>query len=148
MARGIRIEPFRRSQIRRILEIEKAAFPDDAYERELFVELHKKCGDLFLVAKESGRISGYIVTCVFRGIAEIVSIAVDPSSRNQGLGKALMRRTLRKLRSKGIRTVSLMVRSTNATGIGFYGRFGFRRVRRVANYYEDGGEGIRMRLRL
>jgi [ribosomal protein S18]-alanine N-acetyltransferase len=148
MARGIRIEPFRWSQIRRILAIENAAFPREAYEKELFLELHRDCADLFFIAKQSGRIAGYIVTCTTRGGAEIISIAVDPLCRKRGLGAALMRHTLRKLRSRGIRTIRLMVRSTNAEGIRFYRSFGFLRERRVARYYEDGGEGIQMRLRL
>lgn len=148
MARGIRIEPFRRFQIRRILAIENAAFPREAYERELFLELHRDCADLFFVAKQSGRIAGYSVTCMARGGAEIISIAVDPLCRKRGIGAALMRHTLRKLRSRGIRNVRLMVRSTNTEGIRFYRRFGFLSERRVARYYEDGGEGIQMRLRL
>jgi ribosomal protein S18 acetylase RimI-like enzyme len=41
-----------------------------------------------------------------------------------------------------------MVRSTNTEGIRFYRTFGFLSQRRVARYYEDGGEGIQMRLRL
>jgi ribosomal-protein-alanine N-acetyltransferase len=56
----------------------------------------------------------------------------------------LMRHTLRKLRSAGVRRVELMVRSGNTAGAQLYRSLGFRRVRLVAGYYEDGGDAFVM----
>jgi ribosomal protein S18 acetylase RimI-like enzyme len=41
-----------------------------------------------------------------------------------------------------------MVRSDNGAAKHFYERFGFKRVRTVPGYYEDGASGVRMRLAL
>jgi [ribosomal protein S18]-alanine N-acetyltransferase len=37
-----------------------------------------------------------------------------------------------------------MVRQTNAPARAFYEKFGFRKVRIVRNYYEDGEDGLLM----
>lgn len=145
---AVRISRFRLTQLGRILAIENAAFPDEAYSRQTFLELHRECGPLFYVAKWGRGIAGYMVTAAEQGRAEIVSIAVDPAARGRGVGTALMRRTLSRLRRLGIGRLDLMVRPTNAAAIRFYAGFGFRRVRRVAGYYDDGEDALVYRLEL
>jgi ribosomal-protein-alanine N-acetyltransferase len=132
----------------RILEIERASFGADAYDRNLFADLFHKCGDLFLVAAAGGNICGYMVTCR-RGrkapdTAELVSVAVDPASRGQGAASSLMKSTLRRLRLRGVARLSLMVKVTNDTARRFYGRHGFRTVRKAPGYYEDGEDAVLM----
>lgn len=145
MAAKPEITRFRLSTLRRVLEIERVSFGSEAYTREMFLELDRDCGDLFFIAKRSGRIAGYIVTCAAAERAEIVSIAVDPRYRKIGIGKALMAHTLSALKKKGVRSVGLMVRASAGPVIRFYRRFGFRAVRRVPGYYSDGAEALRMR---
>jgi ribosomal-protein-alanine N-acetyltransferase len=145
MSVRVQIVPFRRSQLLRIMAIESATFADEAYDKEMFLELYRNCSDLFFVAKRSGHVAGYMVTCAASGKAEIVSIAVHPKHRNTGVGKAMMEHTLKKLKARGVRRVELMVRSTSAASIRFYRSFGFSRVRRVARYYQDGGDAWRMK---
>lgn len=123
-------------------------FPQDAYDRRMFLDLYENCGELFFVAECEGEIVGYAVSCMTRGGVEIVSIAVLPRRRGLGIGAALMRRTLRASAAAGGRWVSLAVRESNARAIAFYERFGFERVRRVPGYYHDGEAAIRMRLGL
>ena len=146
MAARIRVAPFRLAQLPRILAIEEAAFPGEAYDRQMFLDLHHKCGPLFYIAWRGRVIAGYMVTCIQHGQAEVVSIAVHPDCRGRGAGSALMRRTLRRLQKLGVTRVSLMVRATNIAAIDFYCRFQFRRVRRVPHYYDDGADGILYRL--
>ena len=144
LKRAIQIVPFRLRQLERILRIERASFGREAWPRTFFLELYNDCRELFLAAKLSGRIAGYVVTCVEGRRAEIASIAVDPDYRRQGVADALMRRTLRDLRAAGVRRVELMVRPRNPAGAQLYRSWGFRRVRTVRRYYEDGGDGILM----
>lgn len=145
---GIRISRVRLAELKRVLEIERASFGEEAYTAAMFRQLFENCGDLFFVAKRSGRIAGYVATCAARGSAEIISIAVHPARRNAGIGTALMEHTRGALQRRGVRRLRLMVRAGNAEAIRFYRRFGFRRVRTVPRYYEDGGAGWRMERRL
>jgi ribosomal-protein-alanine N-acetyltransferase len=155
MTRTFSIRLLRLSDLDRILQIEHASFGKDAYDRNLFADLTRKCGELFLVAAMSGRICGYMVTCVGEahqstpgkpasGRAELVSIAVDPKHRGKGIASALMDSTLRRLRRRGIVRFHLMVKVTNEVAIRFYKGYGFHKLRTVRGYYEDGADGWRM----
>ena len=144
MTRPIRIVPFRLRHLPRILRIERASFGAEAWPRKYFLELYRDCRDLFVVAKVGGRIAGYAVACAEKRNAEIASLAVDPDYRRRGVADALMRHTLRTLASAGVRRVELMVRTGNTAGAQLYRGLGFRRVRMVPRYYEDGGDGFLM----
>jgi [ribosomal protein S18]-alanine N-acetyltransferase len=109
-----------------------------------FLELHRDCRDFFVVAKVGGRIAGYAVACAEKRNAEIASLAVHPDYRRRGVADALMRHTCAQLRAAGVRRVELMVRAGNTAGAQLYRSLGFRRVRMVAGYYEDGGDGFLM----
>ncbi|HUK18830.1 MAG TPA: GNAT family N-acetyltransferase [Bryobacteraceae bacterium] len=148
MSARIYIRPFRADDMERIMEIERASFGRGAYDRKLFAELSHTCGDLFLVAAAGGNICGYMITCM-RGQkagsgAELVSVAVDPASRGRGTASSLIKNTLRRLRLRKAVRFSLMVRATNEAARRLYERHGFRRVRKVARYYEDGEDGVLM----
>src|SRR5207248_2463878 len=94
----LRIRRFRLPDLNRLLEIEQAAFPKAAYPRDLFLELYEDCGQLFFVALRGRSIAGYSVVCTRLPRAELISIAVDPKNRRQGIAEALLKRTLGRLR--------------------------------------------------
>jgi [ribosomal protein S18]-alanine N-acetyltransferase len=142
----------RASDIDDILAIERDGFGKWAWDRNLFAEYARVCGDFFLVAESAGKVSGYSITCVSRGLvrrrAELVSIAVAPDARGKGVADALLIRTLRGLRRRGIPRVGLTVKVTNERARAFYEKHGFRKVRRIAGYYEDGEDAFALRLEL
>lgn len=148
MNAAAQIRIFRRVDMRGLLDLERAAFPKEAYPRSLFEELFQKCGDLFLVAERRKRILGYMITCVTARKAEIVSIAVNPNKQRHGIGRALMQSTLQELERRNVRTLELMVRRANKAALRFYRHFGFRQTRTVNRYYEDGSDGIQMQKQL
>ena len=130
----------------RILEIEAASFGADAYDRNLFAEYTRKCGGLFLVAERGTKLCAYSITAISPGRignrAELVSLAVDPAFLGKGAAYALMDSTLRRLRRRGVARLVLMVKVTNQRALAFYEKYGFRKLRRVARYYEDGADGF------
>jgi ribosomal-protein-alanine N-acetyltransferase len=146
MPGAFEIRILRACDLDRIQEIEHASFGKDAYDRKLFAEYHRKCGDLFLVAVRGRRICGYALTCTRASGsgAEVISIAVSPSARQKGAASALMASTLRRLRRRKITRLSLMVKTSNKPARRFYERWGFTKVRRVPGYYEDHRDGILM----
>jgi [ribosomal protein S18]-alanine N-acetyltransferase len=143
------IRRLRTADLDRILEIEHASFGKDAYDRNLFAEYLRKCGELFLVALQRKRICGYMITCTRADGtgAEVISLAVHPKFRGKGAASALMACSLRRLRRRAVPRVSLMVKLTNHAARRFYEKWGFVKVRFVKRYYEDGKDGIRMVLR-
>ena len=131
-----------------IVRLEKAAFGADAWPSELFEEYAAICPDLFLIARVDLRIAGYSITCVRRGRAELVSIAVSRRYRGRGIATALLQRTWRKLKHAGVAEFRLTVRAGNHEAIRLYRGLGFVRTRTVKGYYADGADGWRMRLEL
>jgi ribosomal-protein-alanine N-acetyltransferase len=89
-----------------------------------------------------------MITCLRGGPktvrAELVSVAVDPEARHSGAASALLESTLRRLGRRGAARLNLVVRINNLWALAFYEKYGFRRVRVVRGYYEDGGDGIAM----
>jgi ribosomal-protein-alanine N-acetyltransferase len=145
MKRRYSIRRSRLADLDRIMEIERASFGPDAYDRNLFAEYIRKCGEMFLVAVRGRKIWGYVLTCrragTFRDRAELVSLAVDPAMRGRGVASALMESTLRRLRFRGFSRFGLMVKVTNESARAFYEKYGFNKVRRARRYYEDGEDG-------
>jgi ribosomal-protein-alanine N-acetyltransferase len=144
----VEIRQFHPRDLDRILETEQASFGPDAWDRDLLLEYFRMCPDLFLVARRARRIRGYIITCTGARNTELVSIAVDPSERLRGLGRAMLDRTLAQLRSRRVKTWWLMVETGNQPAIRFYENYGFVRTRRSKGYYGAGRDGWRMKLSL
>jgi ribosomal-protein-alanine N-acetyltransferase len=74
----------------------------------------------------------------------LVSVAVDPAFLGKGAASALMDSSLRRLRRRGITRLGLMVNVMNFRALGFYKKYGFRKLRRVKRYYADGTDRISM----
>jgi ribosomal-protein-alanine N-acetyltransferase len=156
MLKRYSIRRARAADLDRIMEIERASFGRDAYDRNLFAEYTRKCGELFLVAERGRKVWGYALTCraarnyggVLRQQAELISLAVDPPARGTGAAKALMDSTFRRLRWREVTRLGLMVKVTNQRARAFYENCGFTKIRIVRAYYEDGQDGWLMAKRL
>jgi ribosomal-protein-alanine N-acetyltransferase len=136
----------RQDDLPSILRIERKAFGDDAWDREMFFDYFAKPdGSVFLVAITEGAVIGYALAWHCGNRAEIDSIAVAPDYRRHGVAVALLKRVIGVLRRRGIVSAGLNVRLDNAAAIGLYRKLGFQRVRRSNGYYEDGAPAWRMR---
>ena len=131
-----------------IIAIERASFGADAYPESLFRLYSADPRSLFLVAETGGHIKGYVIARRDRWGAEIVSLAVHPSSRKRGIGRALLKAAVGRMRRRHAHSIRLMVHVKNTGASLFYRGLGFRTAGRVPGYYEDGGTAIRMRLAL
>ena len=106
---------------------QRRGFFIDAYRRStthLLVENDE------LVAFASARRDGYVLF-----------LAVDPDYRGHGYAERLIADIAEEHRS-----VTCHARTTNDTALGFYKHLGFEIVRRIDNYYEDGGDAYYLKL--
>ena len=138
------IRKARAEDLEGILGIEVASFGREAYDRKLFAYYLRRAAGLFLVAEHGGHVCGYLIGCLRGGAAELVSVAVNPAFRGRGAGAELLESFLRRLTYRRIARLRLIVREDNVPARAFYEKYGFRRLRRVPRYYEDGGDGIAM----
>jgi ribosomal protein S18 acetylase RimI-like enzyme len=88
---------------------------------------------LTLVAEVNGCIAGFVDLGACRDedispetVGEITAIYVRPESWGLGIGEALMRDALARLRNRGSVEVALWVIQENRRAVGFYERLGFR----------------------
>ncbi|MBD3678656.1 MAG: ribosomal protein S18-alanine N-acetyltransferase [Rhodobacteraceae bacterium] len=85
----------------------------------------------FLVTEPGGFALGRAIA----GEAELLTIAVDPGARRQGLGARLMQTFESEARTRGAETAFLEVAATNAPAIALYHRAGFAETGRRRGYY-------------
>ena len=85
------------------------------------------------VAAEGNRLIGYLVmvfliSLEYGGISsEIDELYVDRRNRGRGVGLALLKAAISRQGCRGATAISLRVGKSNAAGIRFYRRLGFRR---------------------
>jgi len=89
----------------------------------------------FLVAEQRGVVAGYVVAHSAAAEGEILNLGVAAAHRRQGIGRALVERVLEALAERGVRTVYLEVRASNAAARQLYESLGFAEVARRARYY-------------
>lgn len=113
--------------------IERASFTDPWSERDFAEALAPPT--VFLIARQAGVVTGYVVARAVADEGEILNLAVNPGTRRRGLGRALVERALDGLRAQGVLVVYLEVRESNTAARQLYGGLGFEAVARRPRYY-------------
>jgi ribosomal-protein-alanine N-acetyltransferase len=119
-----------------VAAIERSSFTTPWSEISFYSEV-KKTGSITRVARQGGRILGYI--CADRIVDEghILTLAVRPEFRRMGIASALVEDALRSLRQAGCRFVFLEVRSSNDAARSMYEKFNFSFFGFRKDYYKS-----------
>ena len=100
------------------------------------------CQDGFVLARSAG------------GEAEILTLAVAPSARGKGLGRALLQAAIVRAEEQGAYAMFLEVGSDNPHALALYAGLGFTKVGMRKGYYSSasggsgGGDALVLRLSL
>lgn len=117
----------RAADLAAIMRIERAGFsPDEAASEESMAERIRVIPDTFIVAEQAGAIAGYIVGPAIKEryltddlfahltpnepadkVLSVLSLAVDPQLRGQGIGGALLDAFAARARQQGRQLISL-----------------------------------------
>lgn len=122
------------SDIKEIAENEKSSFSIPLSEKEL-EDILKNPLYRLLVADDGGY-KGHSVFYITEEVAEIVSVAVKSDSRNCGIGKAIIKKTLEVCKEEKVKTVLLEVRVSNGPAIALYESVGFEKMAERPRFYE------------
>jgi ribosomal-protein-alanine N-acetyltransferase len=87
---------------------------------------------------------GFILCRAIAGEAEILTLAVVPEARRDGLGRALVEAAAGLARRFAAETLFLEVASDNAAALRLYENTGFSRVGLRKGYYASGADALVM----
>jgi len=94
----------------------------------------------YIVGELDGKIVAYAGAWVSFNQAEVMSVAVVPELRGQGVGTILFGELIKSVKARGATAITLEVRPSNTAAIKLYQSFGLRSVGRRRGYYLDNGE--------
>ena len=122
-----------------VAEIEEKSFAMP-WKREDFWHEVKNELATYIVGELDGKIVAYAGAWVSFNQAEVMSVAVEPEYRAQGVGTILFGELIKAVKARGATAITLEVRPSNMAAIKLYKSFGLRSVGRRKGYYLDNGE--------
>jgi ribosomal-protein-alanine N-acetyltransferase len=115
----------------------------------LRAELDKPFSRCRVVRTEpSGAIRGYAIWWIVAGEQHLLTIAIDPDARGEGLARVLMEEMLAEGARAGAKECFLEVRAGNEAAIALYRAHGFSILDVRPRYYDDGEDACVMVHRL
>ena len=91
---------------------------------------------------------GMVMARIAADEAEILTLAVLPEQRRQGLGRTLLAEAVRQCEAHGAAVLFLEVATRNAAARALYAGMGFEELGRRRGYYADGDDALTLRLAL
>jgi [ribosomal protein S18]-alanine N-acetyltransferase len=116
-------------------EIEQIVFGDPWSQRDFRDCIAADATFLIAETDDGKSVAGYLVALDAADEGEILNLAVAPSGRRRGVGRALVEHVLGSFDERGIRQVYLEVRESNAAARALYAAHGFAEMGRRKGYY-------------
>jgi len=139
-----------RRDLQQLVDIENTCFTSDILSRRSFQRFLRPGAHEVIVAEQAKTIAGYVLVLYRTGtsLARLYSIAVLPAYRGQGIAEKLVIAAEQAGRSRGCALMRLEVSVHNKGASSLYNKLGYRQIGRVANYYDDGSDALRMEKRI
>lgn len=142
----VRVRRAESSDLDDLTRLELRTFDSDRMSREQYRRHLDSDTALVLVASASHRRFLGTAVVFFRkrsSVARLYSLATEPETRGKGVGTALVEASEAAARQRRCGALRLEVRVDNIVAIKLYERLGYRRIGRLAAYYQDGADGWR-----
>lgn len=158
MQTTFKIRQFKPADLERVMHINRTCLPEN-YSSFFFTDLHERFPATFVVAEENGKLVGYAMCRIERGIpsskiigltkkGHLISIAVLPEYQRRGVGYALMREIMQAMLLYEATECLLEVRVSNTAAVNLYKKLGFEIARTKRGYYADGEDAYLMSRKL
>jgi ribosomal-protein-alanine N-acetyltransferase len=138
----------RKGDLEKILEIEKASYPEPWTEEAFACEFSKQAANMniFLAGEdqETGALAGFVAGNIITDYVHILNIAVAPAFRKRGLAGAFMARVEHEAVKRGLGALTLEVRDKNESALNLYKKMGYEARGRRPKYYENRDDAILM----
>jgi ribosomal protein S18 acetylase RimI-like enzyme len=119
----------------------------DRMSRRSLRRLLSRPSAITLAAVADGEIVGYAMLLLRRnsGVARVYSLVRAATASGRGVGEALLTAAERAAAERGAVEMRLEVRPDNPRARSLYGRHNYAVFARIADYYEDHADALRMR---
>jgi len=136
------IRRMREEDLGEVRAIEVLSFPNPWSESTFRGEIQNApiSRPLVVIRRPEERVVGYIIYWHIGEDVQINNVAVHPDVRGKGVGEALLRFVIEKVRDKGATFISLEVRMSNAAAQALYRKLGFDVLGVRKNYYTNPDE--------
>ena len=121
-----------------VAALEAVCFPEPWSTDALNLFLREEA--VAFAAVENGELLGYIGMLLAPGEGQILNLAVFPKARRRGVAKGLVARLIAEAEARGLGSLSLEVRVSNAPAIRLYESFGFSAAGVRKNFYRHPAE--------
>ena len=115
-----------------------ACFPKP-WSAAAFTELMATAGTIALASRGEAGLAGLILVRAVEDEAEILTVAVHPQARREGLGRRLVEAAAKAAVGVGAKTLWLEVGVDNAAALALYAMTGFEAAGRRKGYYQHAG---------
>ncbi len=134
------VAPMRIKDLRGVLKIEEAVFPQPWSHRLFVEELRQRTSRAYRAAWVGHAIVGFAGQMFIDDESHVNNIAVGPEWQGRGLGGVLMLDLIRTALGRGSRHLTLEVRVGNELALALYRQFGLAPVGVRRNYYPVTGD--------
>jgi ribosomal-protein-alanine N-acetyltransferase len=145
---------FGQADLEAVVGINRVCLPEN-YAPYFFIDTFNTLPEAFIVAESQGRVVGYVMCRLEHGFSDlrklrfarkghIVSVAVMPDFRNQGIAYFLVEQALSALSVHHADECYLEVRTSNEPAINLYKKMGFDITRTIPRYYYDASDAYVM----
>jgi ribosomal protein S18 acetylase RimI-like enzyme len=137
---AVTLRAYHAAEFQTIYEIDRACYPRGiAYSRrtlQRFLALPGADCLLACVPEGSSReVAGFILTMADDSRGHIITIDVLERHRRSGIGTKLLLAAEQRMAARGVKRVTLETATSNAAGVAFWNRHGYRKVRVLPGYY-------------
>jgi ribosomal-protein-alanine N-acetyltransferase len=141
---GIRVRPMQEVDVDRVGAIEAASFTTPWRAATFRTLLDRPGAVLRVLEVPPMAVGGYAVLWCIQDQGELANIAVAPQLRDLGLGGYLLDRMTGEARGRGVESLYLEVRVSNARARAMYASRGFQEIGVRRDYYEKPREDARV----
>jgi len=153
-----KIRRFKPADLEQVMHTNRTCLPEN-YSSFFFTNLYERFPATFIVGEENGKVVGYAMCRIERGIpsfkiigltkkGHLISIAVLPEYQRRGIGYAIMREVMQATLLYEATECFLEVRVGNTAAVNLYKKLGFRIARTKRRYYVDGEDAHLMSRKL
>ncbi len=154
VARGSSLRPHVRRaaghDLPALLALENICFKEETFHKKQLEYLLFEAKSLVLIALSHDNIIGSIIILLKRNIANarIYSLNVHPDYRGRGFASFLMDTSLKLLKQRGFKNITLEVGINNKAALNLYISKGFTIDKKLKNYYKNGDDAFHLIKRL